>query len=108
MLGADQTITVVHCDDEGYTCTPINGVSVFSKVEHTVSDKGILAAEVVKIRIPLAAVPEPLPEAGDFVVFAPVESIEGRADLERYDYASIVGVGDNRRGRLPHIRLVCK
>lgn len=103
MLACDRIVTVVHYDGENYVPTVIEGVSVHQKVEHTVSDRGKAAAVVATIRIPETALPERLPEAGDFVVFDRAEGISSRQDMSQYGYALVVGVGDNRRGRLSHV-----
>lgn len=108
MLGANRVITVIHYADGAYYCDVIEGVSVYQRVEHTVGDKGVVAAVVATIRIPEAVLPERLPEAGDFVVFDRAESIAERQDIEMYGHTVIIGVGDNRRGNLPHIKLTCK
>lgn len=110
MLACDRTVTLVHYDGEAYACTAIGGVSVYAKIETAVQDKGMVAAEVTKIRIPEENLPAGcMPQNGDFVILSGVvESIGGRAELEQYAYASVMAVADNRRGGLPHIALVCR
>lgn len=108
MLACDRVITVVHYDGENYVPTVLEGVSVYQKVEHTVSDRGRVAELVAEIRIPQNVLPWNLPKAGDFVVFDRAEGISSRQDMNQYGYALVVGVGDNRRGGLPHIKLTCR
>lgn len=108
MLACDRIVTVVHYDGENYVPTVIEGVSVHQKVEHTVSDRGKAAAVVATIRIPETALPERLPEAGDFVVFDRAEEIADRRAIEQYGHTVVISVGDNRRGGVPHIKLVCR
>lgn len=108
MLAANRVITVVHYDGEGYESRVIDGVSVHQRVEHKVQELGVVAAMVTSIRIPADVLPDVLPEAGDFVVLDRAEGIASRQDMNQYGYAVIVGVGDNRRGGMPHIKLTCK
>lgn len=108
MLGADRTVTVVHYDGGEYQCSIIEDVSVHQELKHIVSDKGVVAQMVATVRIPEDVLPKRLPEAGDFVVFDRVEGIADRRDIEMYGHTKVIGVGDNRRGGLPHIKLTCK
>lgn len=109
MLACDRTVTLVRYADGAYTCTTISGVSVYAKIETAVQDKGMVAAEVAKIRIPEKALPDGyMPRNGDFVILSgAVESIGSRAELEQYAYTSVLAVADNRRGGLPHVAVVC-
>ena len=101
MLACDETITLVRYDGEAYNCTIIEGVSWFCKTQLSVQDSGVVAADVVTVRIPENHLPEGvMPEVGDFMVHGEVLQVDKRADLEAYTYASVVGVGDNRRGIL--------
>lgn len=109
MLACDRTVTLVRYAEGVYTCTAISGVSVYSKIETTVQNKGMTAAEVMKIRIPVGVLPKGyMPQCGDFVILdAMAASISSRAELEAYCYASVLAVADNRRGGLPHVAVVC-
>lgn len=103
------TVTLVRCDGERYTCTPIDGVSWFEKVKMAVQDKGLTAARVVTVRIPEAQLPEGvMPKVDDFLVKGRVAAVSSRADLAAYTYAVAIGVGDNRRGTaLRHVVVTC-
>lgn len=105
MLACDKTVTVVRYDGEAYACTVIQGVSWFEKLQVAVQDKGLAAADTVTVRIPAAQLPEGfLPRTGDVVVLGAVEAeIAKPADLASYRRFTVLGVGDNRRGRLAHV-----
>lgn len=109
MLETNVDITLVRCDGESYTCTPIQGVSWFEKVKMSVQDNGLVAARVVTVRIPEAQLPAgTMPKVGDYLVKGQVETVTGRADLDAHPYAVVIGVGDNRRGTgLRHVVVTC-
>ena len=109
MLACDKTVTLVRCDGEGYACTVIEGVSWFEKLQVTVQDTGLASANTIKVRIPAARVPaDTLPQTGDILILGAVSApLERPADLDKYRHAKIMGVGDNRRGRLPHLAVTC-
>lgn len=107
MLACDKTITVVRYADEAYTCTAIEGVSWFEKLQVSVKDKGLTAANTFTIRIPAARLPAGFqPQTEDKVVLGEVTApISKPGDLAAYHYFTVKGVGDNRRGpgRRPHV-----
>ena len=109
MLACDRTVTAVHYADGAYKCSVLHGVSIYDRIETAVQDKGMVAAEALKIRIPERVLPVGfMPECGDFVIIdAVVDSIGSRAELEQYRYASVLAVADNRRGGLPHVAVMC-
>lgn len=109
MLACDKTVTLVKCDGEDYTTTVIHGVSWFDKTQVKLEGSGLVFANVTKVRIPAAAIPATLPEAGDNIVLGTITgTVTKPADLAPYHPRKIMGVGDNRRGRLPHLVVVCQ
>ena len=111
MLACDKTVTFVRLNDsgEGYTCTTLQGVSWYAKTQIAVQDTGVVAANPVKIRIPADVLPESfMPRTGDFAVLGAVSAVEKQADLKALTHAKVLGVGDNRRGRLAHVAVVCE
>lgn len=115
MLACDKTITLIQVgydsemDEDTYTQHVIRNVSWFSKVKVEVQDKGVTSADVVKIRIPEKEIPEGVRLSnGDFVVLGLIDhSITKREDLDVLEPVTIVSVGDNRRGNLPHWAVTC-
>lgn len=107
-LACDETITLVQLvendDQDTYVCTPIQNASWFSKVTVALEYRGVRSADIVKIRIPEEDMPDDVTiRNGDFVVRGTVSAtITKQADLAAYDHATVVSVGDNRRGSLRH------
>ena len=107
MLMCDKTVTLVKCDGEAYTTTVIAGVSWFDKVQVKLESTGLAFANATKVRIPAAVIPAILPEVGDILILGEVTTtLEKPADLAPYRHVKIMVVGDNRRGRLPHLAVV--
>ena len=107
MLACNETVTLIGCDGETYTCTPLEGVSWFDKTVAVKEDRGLTFANTVKIRIPAAVIEAAavMPETGDHVVRGAVTGIETPAELAAYHPRKVMTVGDNRRGRFPHVAL---
>lgn len=111
MLACTETITVVRYDDERYTATAISGVSWFNKTRVKLADNGLAFANTVSIRIPEEAITSEtvLPAVGDHIILGALaegEAISGPADLAARHARKVMAVGDNRRGRLPHVAVV--
>lgn len=111
MLGCDESVTLIKCDDETYTFTTFEGVSWHDKTQIKVEGTGLVFANAVKIRIPAASVmPDgPLPEVGDHVVKGGLPegaTIDRLADLAPFSPRKVMAVGDNRRGGLPHLVVI--
>ncbi|WP_317853797.1 DUF6751 family protein [Chakrabartyella piscis] len=111
MLGADQTITIIQKsydleeDLDVYEAYSIEGVSWFSKMIAAVQDKGLTSGNTFVVRIPESV---ELPcdiKIGDLVVHGVVSAITKQADLAGMEYFTVLSVGDNRRGKLPHIAI---
>lgn len=107
MLACDKTITVVRYAEEVYTCTVIQGVSWFEKLQTAIQDKGLVSANTFTVRIPAGQRLEGfLPQTTDKVVLGEVTTpITKPGDLAAYHYFTVEGVGDNRRGpgHRPHV-----
>lgn len=112
MLACDQSITLIKCDGEKYTATVFDGVSWYDKTKVRVEGAGLVFSNASSIRIPAAAISSsaPLPEVGDQVIhgllpFGTV--VEKPADIAPYHPRKVMTVGDNRRGGMPHLVVIC-
>lgn len=111
MLACDKTVTLVKCDDETYTATVIRGVSWFDQTSIKMEGTGMVFANATKVRIPAAVVPQMLPKVGDQVILGTLPFglvVQKPADLAPYQPRKIMAVGDNRRGRLAHLVVICQ
>lgn len=109
MLACTETVTFVRCDGQAYTCTTVAGVSWYDKTVVAMEGSGLAAANAVKIRIPAAQVPSGWqPAPGDHVVRGTVGSISTPAQLTAHDARLVLEVGDNLRGRFPHLAVTAK
>lgn len=111
MVGCTETVTLVKCDGEVYTATVIEGVSWFDKVQVKLESAGLVFANATKVRIPADSIPAVLPETGDQLIRGTLPlglTVEKPADLAPYHPRKIMAVGDNRRGRLAHLAVVCQ
>lgn len=111
MLACDASLTLIKCDGETYTFTIFEGVSWHDKTQVKAEGLGLVFANAVKIRIPAASVVKdgPLPEIGDHVIKGSLPegtTINRLADLSPFSPRKVMAVGDNRRGRLPHLVVV--
>lgn len=102
MLACTETVTLVRqvstAEGDSYSCQVIEGVSWFEKTGSALSAaKGEAPAVSVVVRIPEAAAPEPLPQAGDYMVKGTVDAVADRKALDGLDGFRIAAVGDNRR-----------
>lgn len=111
MLACDKTVTLIKCDGETYTGTVIHGVSWFDQTSVKVEGTGMVFANATKIRIPAAVVPQILPQVGDQLILGTLPLklvIKKPADLAPYHPRKVMAVGDNRRGRLAHVVVICQ
>lgn len=108
MLACNETVTLIKCDGETYACTPLEGVSWFDKTVVVKEDRGLAFANAVKVRIPAAVIEAAgvLPETGDHIVRGTAPEIETPAQLAALHPRKVMTVGDNRRGRFPHVLIV--
>ena len=108
MLLADKTVTLYHkagrdpaTKADLWTVALLENASWFTRRVSTVSDKGLLSANVHTIRIctkeSVAAVPGDVLALGDREEATPKEMIAAGAQ-----HCTLVGVTDNRRGA-PHL-----
>lgn len=111
MLNCDETITLVKYNGTAYNCIVVNGVSWFDKTQIKTENAGLVFANATKIRIPSEKVPSSLPEVDDQIIKGTLPSsltVVKPADLYPYHPRKIMGVGDNRHGRLPHVVVICQ
>lgn len=108
-LGCTETLTLVHHeqtpDGDLYSCYPIHGASWYEKMETAVSTDGAKPVNMVKVRIPEAALPAVLPCKLDYMVKGQVANITRPADLKGQIYFQITALADNRRGNLSHFMI---
>lgn len=103
---ATETITLFHygwnpeTGYDGWTPTVITGVSIHGDTATTVTDTGLVAASRHTIRIPTS---DDLTIAqGDVIMRGEVTEKPESGGI------TVVGVTDNRRGRMPHWKIVGK
>ena len=106
-----ETVTLVHhirgTDSDTYKCTLLKDVSWYETVQVSVSSDGGRTQSAVVCRILEKNLPPNLPELFDVIVRGPVESVTRPSDLEGLDAFTIKSITDNRRGNIPHIKVVC-
>ena len=106
MLACTETVTIIHHEknigSDSYSCTVVFGASWFKKTTISTSGDGAKPSNSYECRIMGADV---LPASmGDYIALGEVESIETPSDLKEIDHFRITAIGDNRRGKLPHMR----
>lgn len=108
MLACDEIMTLVRSDGEFYTCTVFSGVSWFDKTQVAAGNNGLTYANYVKVRIPqdVLEAAEVTPRTGDHIVRGEVESISTPRELATYSPRKVLSVGDNLRGKFPHLAVV--
>lgn len=108
-LACNELVTLVcHVKDkdtDSYICYPIQGVSWYEKMQTAVSADGAKPVNSIAVRIPEAVLPACLPEKLDYIVKGEISGVSKPADLNGETYFQITAVSDNRRGRLPHVRV---
>lgn len=109
MLGCTETITLVRCDGEAYTKEVIHGVSWHGKVGANMDANGMSPTAEITIRIPEKSLGTMFPVEGDRIIRGSVEEeITSIKYLESLNKPFLVKrVGDNRRGFLPHVAVIC-
>ncbi len=109
MLNCTETITLVRCDGQCYTTTEIFGVSWYDKSGGVMTDGGINPSNTLIIRIPADRLGDVMPQTKDQVARGSVSgTITAPADLKAYRPRTVMSVGDNRRGSLPHVVVTCQ
>lgn len=113
MLACTETITLVRCDGDVYTSCQIDSVSWYDKTQVVQSNNGLQFSNIVKVRIPADVVEQlpMLPCTGDHVFRGTVKSgdiIATPVDLARYNPRKVMTVGDNVRGKLPHVVVIAQ
>lgn len=110
MLACTETITLIRGSGIGYTCQSFSGCSWFNKTGVVEGSNGLTPSNTVSIRIPSAALAgvSILPEPGDHVVKGTVISVATPAELAAYHPRKVLTVGDNRRGKFPHLAVIGK
>lgn len=104
----DELVTLIRCDGEQYTAVSLTGASWFEKTGIAPSDSGFVSENSVRVRIPAASFSEgvALPAAGDHILRGAISAgctIQSPADLAALGARRVMAVGDNRRGRMPHV-----
>lgn len=108
MLACTETITLVRCVRDEYTTATVCGVSWYVKTQVTKEATGLTFANYVKIRIPEDSLSGAAmcPRVGDHVFLGELsagETISSPADLAARQPLKVMSVGDNLRGRFPHL-----
>ena len=127
MLLGNETITIYNKHANGYKRTVLRGVSWYSKQAVSVTKEGLFSADTVIIRIPASIEGYVQPKAwaqsqigwpvqhwtlqnGDRIVKGdvPLEITDGKISALEKNYDNVItvmSIGDNRRGKLPHFRV---
>lgn len=113
MLACTETITLVRCVRDEYTTATVRGVSWYVKTQVTKEDTGLAFANYVKIRIPEDSLSGASlhPKVGDHVFRGELsagETISSPADLAARKPLKVMSVGDNLRGRFPHLAVIAQ
>ena len=111
MLACTETITLVQQEEgvesDTYRCTVIDGVSWYDRAKAVLQEHGLTAMRETKIRIPESVLPPGVfPQEGNFIVRGEVSEITQITGLADYVSIRVMAVGDNRRGRLPHVLVI--
>ena len=99
----DELVTLIRCDGEHYTTTLYSSASWFEKTGIVPSDSGFESENSVRVRIPNPSI---LPAVGDHILRGALPAgctIQSPADLAALGARRIMAVGDDRRGRMPHV-----
>ncbi len=105
----DELVTLIRCDGEHYTTVLYGSASWFEKTGIRPSDSGFVSENSVRVRIPNWAIllaGGGLPEVGDHILRGTLPAgctIQSPADLAALGARRILAVGDDRRGRMPHV-----
>ena len=109
MLACEETITLIRCNGESYTTVVFDGVSWYDKTQAKLESTGMTYANEVKIRIPAESLPATIPEVGDLVIKGKIPEVPtAPVDIAPYKPRKIMAVGDNRRGRIPHVAVTAQ
>ena len=113
MLACTEKITLVRCTGDSYTTATVRGVSWYVKTQVTKEATGLTFANYVKIRIPEESLPsdDMSPRVGDHVFLGELsagETISSPADLAARQPLKVMSVGDNLRGRFPHLAVIAQ
>lgn len=113
MLACTETITLVRCTEDTYSTATVRGVSWYVKTQVTEEATGLTFANYVKIRIPEDSISGASlhPNVGDHVFLGELsagETISSPADLAARKPLKVMSVGDNLRGRFPHLAVIAQ
>lgn len=102
LTNADITLYHLAEDEESYTRTVYEGVSLHRSTKAVATHNGVLYEGLYRIRIPTSdAVPVAV---GDYVLIG----ISTANTPDKSKCHSVVGLSDNRRGTEPHWKVECK
>lgn len=108
MLMCNETVTLVRGTGAGYTVQEISNASWYDKTIVSIENNGLAYANMVKVRIPEADLSglSILPEVGDHIVRGALTTAPTTpAELATHSPRKIIRVGDNRRGKFPHLEV---
>ena len=105
MLVCTETVTFIRCDGDGYALQTYSGVSWFAKTVVRLEGAGLVHADEVRIRIPASVLgADALPKVGDQVIHGAFDSVPTKqSEIAAHHPRRVLGVGDNRRGGIPHV-----
>lgn len=110
MLACTDTVTLIRHSSGSYACQTFVGVSWYDKAVVAMDGKGLAAANSVRVRIPAALLTDAaiLPQTGDHIVKGAVSAVSSQADLATHNPRRVMTVGDNRRGKFPHLAVIAQ
>lgn len=108
MLACTETITILQLrydsdtDKDVYKSWIVNGVSWFSKLVVELDGKGLAGKSEFKVRIPASIALLTMIQPGDIMVRGNAGIVQKAADFKDMEHFTVLSVGDNRRGGVPH------
>lgn len=108
MLACTETITIVQLDydvatdRDVYKSWIVSGVSWFSKLVVGLDGKGLAGKSAFKVRIPVSVDLPTVIKPGNIIVHGNAGAVQKSGDYEGMEFFTVLSVGDNRRGGVPH------
>lgn len=108
MLDCTETITIVQLgydvatDKDIYKSWIVSGVSWFSKQVVGIDGKGLTGKSEFKVRVPASVGLPTVIKPGDIIVRGNAGIVKKSENYKGLEFFTVLSVGDNRRGGIPH------
>jgi len=108
LLACIETITVLQLDYDAtldkdvYKSWIVRDVSWFSKLIVGLDGKGLTGKSEFRVRIPSSIALPTTIQPGDIIVRGNAGIVQKAADFKDREHFTVLSVGDNRRGSIPH------